>query len=219
MQQNTPVSDVKVILCRERVTELIKEKCKYLQSVFSRFQNEIDGHTYQTPDGGWQVNFRHDINPSERDNKNDNFAAITLRPGDITVFEVHGGICGRWYAEGGAWDNGRKGWLGWPLTDERPCGGDNRISLFEGGTIFWNSKSPGEQVPRSWKDTAAWLMEESLHGQPWSQAFLGDCYMKGRGVPLNYGLAFKWYNAAKENGCSEVETSLQDAARQFILSL
>ncbi len=216
MQTNStplePTSGEKTILGRERVLELIEAKKTYLASVFTEFEPIFDAvGLYQTPDNGWQVNFIH--------SKEWNKAAMTLRPGDRVLYEVHGGICGRWYGEKGAWDNGVKGWLGWPVSDQMSCEGDNRISFFENGTIYWDSSRPTETLVRPWDETMEWLGQEAARGHAWAQVFLGDCFLRGLGVSPDYGKAFKWYNAAKENGMTEVDASIQMAARQFIRSL
>lgn len=200
------------ILGREKVLELIETKKKRLSTVFQNFEPVFDAAgLYQTPDAGWQVNFTHTLEW--------NMAAMTLRPGDHEVFEVHGGICEEWYSRGGAWDNGKKGQLGWPLSDELSCDGEAKISLFERGTIFWEPARPTERVVRTWEESVDWFNVEAAKGLAWAQARLGDCFMNGCGLPRDYGKAFKWFNAAKGNGLSEIEPSLQDAARHFILSL
>jgi len=97
---------VKTILGREKVLELIEMKKSHHASVFPEFQPVFDdAGLYQTPDHGWQVNFRHDLNRESHDNAGGNYAAMTLRPGTSDLMEVHGAICGKWYAEGGVWDN------------------------------------------------------------------------------------------------------------------
>ena len=202
----------KTILGREKVLELIEAKKTYLASTFPDFEPIFDSAgLYQTPDNGWQVNFIH--------TKEWNKAAMTLRPGDRVLYEVHAGICERWYGEGGAWNNGVRGRLGWPVSDEMPCGGDNRISLFENGTIYWDSSRPQEQLVRTWDETKEWLGQEVSHGHAWAQVLLGDCFLRGLGVSPDYGKAFKWFSAAKDNGRTDIEPALQAAARQFILSV
>ena len=200
------------ILGREKVEELIEKKKDYLAKVFKEFEPEYDdAGLYQTPDMGWQVNFRH--------SRGWNYAAMIVRPDTSVVIEVHAGICEEWYHLGGAWHNGRRGGLGWPISDEQSCGGANRISLFENGTIFWDASHPAERKVMDWNQSFVWFTEESSKGHPWAQKFLGDCYLKGLGVKNDFGLAFKWFNAARENGISEVEPFLQEAARQYILSV
>lgn len=90
------------------------------------------GRLYRNPDGGWQCNC-------------ENGAAITLRPGSAEPFEVHGAICARWYAEGGAYnERGTPGKLGYPISDEKPYASmgrrSDRVSYFERGDITWNSE-------------------------------------------------------------------------------
>ena len=198
-------------LVAAKTLELLKD-----EEVKQRLQPEFDdAGLYQTPDGGWQVNFR-------RDKEGSIPAAITMRPGDKEVFEVHGGICGKWYKEA---DEGRS--LGWPVSDEKPCGGGNKISLFEKGTIFGNREKGWEMIVRPWDDSIQWLMTEAARGQVWAQAELANCYLCGFGVPKDFGLASKWLNTAKEAATEEdlktyIEQPyrhLQTAARQFILSL
>ena len=213
----------KTILGREKVLELIELKKSYLASVFPQFQPDFDdAGLYQTPDNGWQVNFRHDQNRETRDNAGWNYAAMTLRPGSCDLIEVHGGICGKWYAEGGVWDNTTGQWkngkLGWPISDELVCGGDDRISFFENGTIFWDSKQQ-QLLVRSWEETRKWFGQEAGHGCAWAQLFLGECLLRGFGIQPDYSQAFKWLSVAKENGMSEAESLLQLAARNLILAL
>ena len=88
---------------------------------------------YQNPDGGWQCNYG-------------NWCAITLRPGQTELHEVHGAICARWYQEGGAFNERcERGWLGYPISDEEVYddngNSDDRISHFENGDIIWNSQT------------------------------------------------------------------------------
>lgn len=209
------ISGEKTILGREKVLELIEAKKAYLAAIFPEFEPIFDAvGLYQTPDNGWQVNFSH--------SKEWNLAAMTLRPGDRVLYEVHGGICDRWYAEGGVWDNSsgewKNGWLGWPVTDELVCGGDDRISFFENGTIFWDSRQQ-QVVARSWDDTRKLFCREADRGCAWAQLFLGDCLLRGLGIQPDYSQAFKWFSIAKENGSAEAEARLQLAARRLILSL
>ena len=213
-EETKSIFEPQTVLGLETVMERIKEKRAYLLELKKRnvfqFQDEIDGIN-QRPDHGWQIDFRHD--------NGDNFAAITIRPGDTTPFEVHGGICGRWYAEHGAWDNGIRGRLGWPISDELACGENNKISFFENGTIFWDAEKWDQTTPRSWEDSINWFAEEAARGHSWAQVFLGDCFLRGLGVSPDYGKAFKWFSAAKDNGRTDIEPALQAAARQFILSV
>ena len=48
------------------------------------------------------------------------------------AFEVHGGIRAKWASLG--WE---RSWLGYPLSDELPTGGNARFTRFQGGTIYW----------------------------------------------------------------------------------
>lgn len=227
MQTNTNSHEtdpiVKTILGREKVLELIEVKKTCLALVFPEFQPVFDDTgLYQTPDNGWQVNFRHDLNRESHDNAGWNYAAMTLRPGTCDLFEVHGAICGKWYAEGGVWDNSsgewKNGWLGWPVSDELTCEGDDRISFFENGTIFWDSRQQ-QVVARSWEETRKLFCQEADRGCAWAQLFLGDCLLRGLGIQPDYSQAFKWLSIAKENGSAEAEARLQLAARKLILSL
>ena len=147
---------------------------------------------------------------------------MTLRPGAFDLIEVHGGSCGKWYEEGGVWDNSsgewKNGWLGWPVSDELTCEGNDRISFFENGTIFWDSRQQ-QVVVRSWEETRKWFGQEAGHGCAWAQLFLGECFLRGFGIPRDYSLAFKWFAIAKENGRGEAESRLQLAARNFIIAL
>lgn len=93
---------------------------------------------YRNPDGGWQCNYA-------------NWCAVTIRPGDAEPHEVHGGICARWYAEGGAFNEAcQTGKLGYPISDEEPYAGDgdpnDRISHFERGDIIWTARTQETRV-------------------------------------------------------------------------
>ena len=73
------IPNVKTILGHEMALELIELKKSFLASVFSQFQPAFDDvGLYQTPDNGWQVNFRHDQNCETRDNAGWNYAAGTM---------------------------------------------------------------------------------------------------------------------------------------------
>ena len=111
----------------------------------------IESGIYQTPDGGWQCNYDGDWGYG---------CAITLRPGEAEPYEVHGEICKRWYWEGGAFDeNGRRGWLGYPISDEEAFEGDgdpaDRISHFENGDIVCSEKTKETRIVNI-KDLAKW---------------------------------------------------------------
>ncbi len=97
---------------------------------------------YQLPDGGWQMDCGD--NPW-------NNAAIAIRPGETEPHEVHGAICSRWYAEGGAFNERKEpGWLGHPVSDEEIYMGDgdpnDRISHFENGYIVWKEQANETRV-------------------------------------------------------------------------
>lgn len=104
---------------------------------FPTLEGAIEPGIYKTPDGGWQCNY---------DGAWGYGCAITLRPGDHEPHETHGEICKRWYREGGAYDEtGKRGWLGYPVSDEEVYDGDgdtgDRISHFENGDIIWTEKT------------------------------------------------------------------------------
>ena len=101
----------------------------------------------QNPEGGWQQWF-------------ENWASITLRPGEIKPHEVHGAICARWAQEGEAFtEKGERGWLGYPISDEEPYNEDgdpnDRISHFENGDIVWTAKTDATRIVNI-KDRARW---------------------------------------------------------------
>ncbi len=107
------------------------------QERFPTVEGAIEPGIYKTPDGGWQCNY---------DGAWGYGCAITLRPGDAEPHETHGEICKRWYREGGAYDEtGKRGWLGYPVSDEEVYDGDgdanDRISHFENGDIIWTEKT------------------------------------------------------------------------------
>lgn len=100
-------------------------------------EGPIEPGIYKTPDDGWQCNY---------DGAWGYGCAITLRPGDNEPHEVHGEICKLWYKEGGAFDEtGKRGWLGYPVSDEEVYEGDgnpaDRISHFENGDIIWSENT------------------------------------------------------------------------------
>ena len=100
-------------------------------------EGPIEPGIYKTPDGGWQCNY---------DGAWGYGCAITIRPGETEPHEVHGENCKRWYREGGAFDeNCKRGWLGYPISDEDAYEGDgnpaDRISHFENGDIIWSENT------------------------------------------------------------------------------
>ena len=124
----------------ENVVALFQAKYDWLKSKqggVPTLEGPIEPGIYKTQDGGWQCDY---------DGAWGYGCAITLRPEDKEPHEVHGGICKRWYCEGGAFDeNGRRGWLGYPVSDEEVYEGDDnpadRISHFENGDIIWSEKT------------------------------------------------------------------------------
>jgi hypothetical protein len=108
---------------RDEVIALFRDKYEYLKTVYPSVGPFEESRLYQNPDGGWQMNL-------------ENWAAITLRPGDDKPHEIHGAICARWYKDGGAFDeDGIPGWLGYPTSDEvqlKQDGVENRIKNLAG---------------------------------------------------------------------------------------
>lgn len=101
----------------------------------------------RNPGGGWQCNYGK-------------WCTVTIRPGDDEPRETHGGICGRWHREGGAFDDPKKpGWLGYPVSDEEVYEDDgdsaDRISHFENGDIVWTAKTDTTRILNI-KDRAKW---------------------------------------------------------------
>lgn len=139
---------------REDVLALFRVKYDHLKEVYPEVgpfdESQFDENQfYETPDGGWQLN----LSPS---------AAITLRPGSGEAHETHGGICARWYKEGGAYNELKeRGWLGYPVSDEEDYDGNGdsngRISHFENGDIVWKASTPDETqvVPKDINETTA----------------------------------------------------------------
>lgn len=115
-------------------------------------EGPIEPGIYKTPDGGWQCNY---------DGAGGYGCAITIRPGETEPHEVHGEICKRWYQEGGAFDEiGKRGWLGYPISDEDAYEGDenpaDRISHFENGDIIWSENTKeARTVKKSNKEMTA----------------------------------------------------------------
>lgn len=112
---------------RTEILNAFRAKYEALKTVFPKIGAPIKPGIYRTPNGGWQCNYA-------------NCAAITIRPGDSEAHEVYGGICKRWYQEGGAFDEtGMPGWLGFPISGVEAFHdlGDSkdRISHFENGDI------------------------------------------------------------------------------------
>lgn len=137
---------------KEEVLALFRAKYGYLQSVCHPIKQFEESLVYQLPDGGWQIDLGVEtFGPDGRPIKTD--AAITLRPDSDEPHETHGGICNRWYHEGGAFDGTldgtkKRGWLGHPISDEEVYEADgdpeDRISHFENGDIVWTAKKPEE---------------------------------------------------------------------------
>ena len=122
----------------EAILTKFKKKYERLKSGVFPTIGEPKGF-YRLPDDGWQMDCGD--NPW-------NNAAITLRPGETEPREVHGAICSRWYAEGGAFNERKEpGRLGHPVSDEESYdqdgNPDDRISRFENGAIVWNN-APNE---------------------------------------------------------------------------
>ena len=117
----------------------------------STLEGALEPGIYKTPDGGWQCNYNGAWGYG---------CAITLRPGDTEPHEVHGEICKRWYQEGGVFENGKRGWLGYPVSDEESYEGDgnpaDRISHFENGDIIWSENTKeARTVKKNNKEMAA----------------------------------------------------------------
>ena len=122
---------------------IVKFRAKYdlLKQVFPGIGEPIEPGIYRTPNGGWQCNYA-------------NCAAITIRPGDSEAHEVYGGVCKRWYQEGGAFDEtGTPGWLGFPISGVEvfhDFGDPNdRISHFEKGDIVWIAQNNETRIVNS----------------------------------------------------------------------
>lgn len=118
-----------------------REKHDLLKRMFPKIGEAIEPGIYRTPNGGWQCNYA-------------NCAAITIRPGDSEAHEVYGGICARWYQEGGAFDETCKpGWLGFPISGVEAFHdlGDSkdRISHFENGDIVWIANNNETRIVNS----------------------------------------------------------------------
>ncbi len=52
------------------------------------------------------------------------------------------------------------------------------------------------------------IMQSAKDGDPVSQAALGAAYLKGRGVPVDYAEAVRWYRASAEQGDRRGQTGL-----------
>ena len=94
---------------RDEVISLLRAKYDYLKLVYPKvgpFEKAVSSNFYQNPDGGWQMNL-------------ENWAAITLRPGDGEPHEIHGPICRYWYSYGGAFKDGMPGYWGYPVSDQK----------------------------------------------------------------------------------------------------
>lgn len=120
-----------------------REKYDLLKRVVPEIGEPIEPGIYKTPNGGWQCNYA-------------NCAAITIRPGDSEAYEVYGGICARWYQEGGAFDEtGKPGWIGFPISGVaafHDLGDSNdRISHFERGDIVLIAQSKETRIVNSRK--------------------------------------------------------------------
>lgn len=95
---------------REEVLVLFRDKYRYLKSVYPAVGPFDESKLLQNPDEGWQI----DLGQCELEI----WATITLRPGANAPHETHGAICARWYREGAAFNDGIRGHLGYPISDE-----------------------------------------------------------------------------------------------------
>lgn len=134
---------------KEEVLALFRVKYDKLKEVYPQVGPFDENQFYETPDHGWQLN----LGPC---------AAITLRPESSEPHETHGGICARWYQEGGVYNECKeRGWLGYPISDEEVYDGNgdsnDRISHFENGDIVWRASTPDETrvVPKVINETTA----------------------------------------------------------------
>lgn len=77
--------------------------------------------------------------------------------------EVHGDIRVKWAQLGG-----HRGFLGYPVTDELPCGpGAGRFNHFEGGSIYWRQDIGAHEVHGAIRDLWAQLgWQDSRLGYP-----------------------------------------------------
>lgn len=165
------------------------------------------GRLYRNPDGGWQCNC-------------ENWAAITLRPGSEEPFEVHGAICARWYAEGGAYnERGTPGKLGYPISDEKPYTSmgrrSDRVSYFERGDITWNSEKNVCYVSlkngdgqMAWTPTAFRLKPAAIKEVP----FIVEEIITVKDVPFDSGMQTNSirYLCPKCGACVEVQEDSDD---------
>ena len=154
-------------MTKSEIENLFRQKYDLLDNAYHRDVGPFDTtKMYRNPDGGWQLNLQ-------------NWAAITIRPGDAEAHETHGAICAKWYVLGAAFDeNGVPGLLGYPVTDEIP--GEVEIdctvieyapgagfsfprgslirtisaahSTFERGKIEWHGGRDKEVIGESWSD-------------------------------------------------------------------
>ena len=125
-------------------------KYNWLKRQIATLKGAVEPGIYPTPDGGWQCNY---------DGEWGYGCAITLLPGGDEPHEVHGEICKRWYQEGGVFEDGKRGWLGYPVSDEEIYVGDgdskDRISHFENGDIVYTEKTHKTRIINI-KDRAKW---------------------------------------------------------------
>ena len=137
---------------REDVLALFRDKYDYLKSVYQQVGAFDEARVHQNPDDGWEVDLEN--------------AAITLRPGDDDPHETHGAIFASWRHAGGAFNGVTRGWLGYPITDEKqedqyvepPCPPFLRyweppgicvpgaVSEFEYGIIRWHDELPWDRA-------------------------------------------------------------------------
>jgi uncharacterized protein with LGFP repeats len=93
--------------------------------------------------------------------------------------EVHGAIRVKWAQLGG-----HKGILGYPVSDESPCGpGEGRFNHFEGGSIYWRADIGPHEVHGPIRDHWAQM--------GWQSSSLGYPVSDVRGNSAKQGSTFQ----------------------------
>ena len=145
---------------RDEVAALFRAKYAHLKTVYPQVGLFDESKIYQNPDGGWQLNL-------------ENCAAITLRPDDDEPHETHGAICARWYQEGGAFDKGIRGRLGYPVADGKkgedvclalPCPVFWRVPVWNPSPVAVSSEcAEFEFATIKWHEGLSWEKAKETH--------------------------------------------------------
>jgi TPR repeat protein len=74
----------------------------------------------------------------------------------------------------------------------------------------------GEGVEADAGEAAKWCQLAAEQEVPEAQLILADCYLRGRGVPEDYVLAYVWFNRASSHGLEIAEKNKRHTARYMM---